>query len=402
MNSSAWGQCRCDLGDCDARTPVGFSEASFTIPLGDIASFVCAAFGCEIPAAGVLIPDIKITLNRALEGETSVACPDGCCGSGALSVDIYAYLQGQAELDSWPPSSVEVTGFKRVKKVKDNDLQDQVSRICRVGTNFSISIGGISVDLVLPGGITVPVTGRGTGDIKAYWQVGCGCGHGTTHPPINQMPALSVPTQVIIPIAEGRAEFQARAEDPEHDRLWFEAGLQGVAGIVTIDQTGHGEITIPPGVEMSERAKAVVTVYDLKPGATGPPASRDQYYHEVFALIPLVFTTNRPPQACDIDATIYLGSPYPEQFHCVVQDPDGDSLWGLSWQRALPQFCFDASMIERERLYMVVQCDPRFAKEGNYEANYVVWDTGTPPLWARGRVAIHVLRNEPPSVSRGG
>lgn len=123
MSFAAWSQCRCDLGDCTEATPMGSSEASFTIPLGAIGSIACALsealFGipCETPEAGVLIADIRITLNRALEGETSVGCPDGCCGSGALFVDIYAYLWGQTKPAAWLPP-VTVTGFERVKRAR--------------------------------------------------------------------------------------------------------------------------------------------------------------------------------------------------------------------------------------------------------------------------------------------
>lgn len=191
--------------ECGSRCRVRQENFDFTIPVGAIveaiglvAKLVGVGFALP-PGAGLLVPDITVTLNTEFSGDASLSCLPDCCPDGRLMMGVDLLLEGEVAFDSRPPLSSKFTAIiPVVRKLRDNTLnQDTNLDPCNIFTEWSYTEQNFQVALSFSVGADIvlfPVSdSRGTGLTECI--VHGGCDDYETRPVI-----ISWPSEIVVPI----------------------------------------------------------------------------------------------------------------------------------------------------------------------------------------------------------
>lgn len=310
-------RCSCDTGACVAEARWGRHESSFTFPLGALVGLLP-----RIPrVAGLVIPDLKITLHESLFGTMRVSdCPDPCCFPGRkLRAATDVLLSGTTEEFGLPPTLASVTGVVRACDVTDNESGDAALGSCEVIAPFDIPAGGVQVSLVLWGTVEIPLYGSVTGKLEGAARVTCSC-EGKPNAP----PALRLPAVVMVPLG-GEARFPIGVNDPDGDPVWiyFATRLEWLTVAFDLHK-GEGIVRAARDAPVEERTAVSVIVYDLKQGEVvrGDKPAPGQFHHEVPDSFTVWTVRNNPPRAISGGTTISHGEGCAEPVRYAATDPD--------------------------------------------------------------------------------
>jgi len=311
-------QCSCDTGMCTVRATWGRRETSFTIPLSAIAGLILEVS----PVVGLVIPDVKITLDEKLYGTMMVGgCPEPCCAPGrTLRAATDVLLSGKTEPIGLPPTPASVTGVLRVVEVEDNKVGDRNLSPCAITADFSVPVSGVQVDLVFSGNVKLPLFGSAMGEVTGSAIVSCFCGGKPNAPP-----GLSLPAVVTVPIG-GETRFPVRVNDPDNDPVWVYCHRPPDWLIITFDlQKGEGIARAASDAPVGVETAVDILVYDLKPDEVEVVVDRPkpgQFYHEVLYSLTIKVVANRPPRAISGGMTISHGEGCFGRVRYAATDPD--------------------------------------------------------------------------------
>ncbi|MCK5802681.1 MAG: tandem-95 repeat protein, partial [Lentisphaeria bacterium] len=329
--------------ECGSGCNVGQKTFAFTIPVGAIVEGIGLATklvgaGFALPlGAGLLIPDITVTLDTEFSGTAWLRCPPDYCPDGQLMMGVDLLLQGEAAVGSKPPLSSQFTAIiPVVTRLRDNSQQDTDLDLHNILTEWSYTEQNFQVGLSLPvvGGGEValfPVSdSRGTGYTSCVVQGGCG--DYETRPVI-----VSWPSEIVVPIG-GEAHFNvvATMQSTTHPQLTFQDAMPytvplryevsrsrwpGVHFEITDDHRENG--TIVPGGQATVRVDPAAQIPD---GTTEKVAvtvcdSRDPLWCDMKPMT-IRYVLNHPPEAISDGRTIAQGEGCFGPVHYKARDPD--------------------------------------------------------------------------------
>ena len=409
-------ECKCDSGPCHcSEKACEVKERSFGVPLGSIVSIVAALIEKSIPpGVSLLIPSVEITLSRSISGETWAKCPSPCClGEQGLTMFVDLELDGTGTSSEYLRSSFSFTQSVRVKTVEDNKAGDDLTTPCEISTDFNLTTAGLSIKLTFLGIVEIELqdllkdepklkqiarSTKGkvnTGLVRAQ----CTCGKVA-----NQRPDLVTPQEeVIVPIG-GRVTFEVEGTDDDGNALWYSVS-PSVAGGVTVSIDQNGTITVDAThatVKDGDTGVVLVCVYDLKGGVVSDPPQEGEYYHVICDLVDLKFTSNKPPDAPDVEHTVHVGvsPPDPESvLQFFITDPDGDTVYtNLPLGCKLWEFAqFLPGVPFPEGLLVTIWLYPTKENLGTHRRDYLARDENG--LWDEGTLVVRVVNELP--IARG-